>query len=304
MITRIKNKPFIPVLTLAVTAMFVASCKKETSQTLSNSQTASSTIAVAASESSSGVAADTIYILQPCPHGYSRDSISAADLPSAVTSYLSANYPGYTFSKAFAVRNSSGQTAAYVAVIFFNDKPVALLFDSNGTFVRVLEQRDKGDIDGKGWHDGGHFCDRDGLQKDTVALSALPSSILAYMTANYSSDTLIKAFQSRHDSSYVVISKDNGLFATVFDAAGNFVKRVAVPAPPGNAVSIVQSALPASTLSYLATTYPNYVFEKAFAVYNSTNALQGYAVVINANNTRYAILLDASGNFVAVKPIW
>ena len=180
----------------------------------------------------------------------------------------------------------------------------AFLFDSNGNFVRVLEQRDKGDIDGKGWHDGGRFCDRNGLQKDTVALSALPTSILSYLAANYSTDTLVKAFQNRHDSSFVVISKNNGLFATVFDSSGNFVKRVTLPAPPGIAVGITQSALPANVLSYLSTTYPDYVFEKAFAVYNNSNVLQGYAVVLNANNTKYAVLFDSSGNFVSVKTIW
>ncbi|TMI94972.1 MAG: hypothetical protein E6H06_07965 [Bacteroidetes bacterium] len=304
MITRIKNTVSFPLLTLAVAAILLASCKKETSQSSLTSQTSSSTIAVAASESGPTSADDSVYVIQPCPHGYSRDSISAADLPSTVITYLSTDYPGFTFSKAFAVKNSSGQTAAYVAIIYFNDKPVAILFDSNGNFVRVLEQRDKGDIDGKGWHDGGRFCDRNGLQKDTVALSALPTSILSYIAANYSTDTLVKAFQNRHDSSFVVISKNNGLFATVFDSSGNFVKRVTLPAPPGIAVGITESALPANVLSYLSTTYPDYVFEKAFAVYNNSNVLQGYAVVINANNTKYAVLFDASGNFVSVKTIW
>ena len=304
MITRIKNTVSFPLLTLAVAVILLASCKKETSQSSLTSQTSSSTIAVAASESGSTSADDSVYVIQPCPHGYSRDSISAADLPSTVITYLSTDYPGFTFSKAFAVKNSSGQTAAYVAIIYFNDKPVAILFDSNGNFVRVLEQRDKGDIDGKGWHDGGRFCDRNGLQKDTVALSALPVSILIYIAANYSTDTLVKAFQNRHDSSFVVISKNNGLFATVFDSSGNFVKRVTLPAPPGMAVGITQSALPANVLSYLSTTYPDYVFEKAFAVYNNSNVLQGYAVVINANNTKYAVLFDSSGNFVSVKTIW
>src|SRR6266478_4253371 len=172
MITRIKNTAFIS-FTLAVATIFFVSCQKESAQS-SSSQTSSSTIAVAASETSSASPADTVYIIQPCPHGYSRDSISEAELPSAAASYLPANYAGYTFTKAFAIRNSSGQTAAYVAVIYYNDKPVALLFDGNGNFVRVLEQREKGDIDGKGWHDGGRFCDRNGLEKDTLALSALP----------------------------------------------------------------------------------------------------------------------------------
>jgi hypothetical protein len=68
-------------------------------------------------------------------------------------------------------------------------------------------------------------------------------------------------------------------------------------------VSISQSAVPAIVQTYLNTTYPNYVFEKAFAAYVS-NSLQGYMVLINANNTKYAVKFDASGNFVSVKTVW
>ncbi len=81
------------------------------------------------------------------------------------------------------------------------------------------------------------------------------------------------------------------------------MKRVSLPAPPGVCISVAQTALPANALSYLTTTYPDYVFEKAFAAY-SNNALQGYVVVINENNTKYAVRFDASGNFVSAKTIW
>jgi len=305
MITRIKNTAFIPLITLAVITIFF-SCQKENSQSSSSSQNSTSTIAVAASaaQSNSAAAADSVYIIQSCPHGYSRDSITESQLPSAATAYLSANYSGYTFNKAFAIVNNAGQTAAYVSIIYYNDKPVAILFDSSGNFIKVLEQREKGDIDGRGWHDGGRFCDRDGLHRDTIALGSLSSSILTYLAANYSTDTLLKAFTDRHDSSIVVISKNNGLFATVFDNAGNFVSHVSLPIPPGFAVNIAESALPNNIASYLTTTYPNYVFEKGFAAYNSGNILQGYLIIINASNTKYAVRFDASGNFVSAKTIW
>jgi hypothetical protein len=302
MITRIGSTACTYLFPLAVISA-LASCTKENSGASSTSQTTSSTIAVAVSENSSA-AGDSIYIMQPCPRGYSRDSITETQLPSAATTYLSSNYSGYTFSKAFSVVNSSGQTAGYVAIIYYNDKPVAVLFDGNGDFVKVLEQRDRGDVDGKGWHDGGRFCDRDGLQRDTVSLSSLPVSILTYMATNYSIDTLLKAFEDRHDSGFVVISKNNSLFATVFDANGTFVKRVAVPISAGTCMSISETVLPASIVNYLTETYPDYVFEKAFAAYNSSNVVQGYVVIINANNTRYAVRFDGSGNFVTAKAIW
>jgi hypothetical protein len=301
MITRVKS--VMVLYLLALTTIGFIACNKEISSSTETSTSA--VIAVAASETaaSTGTSADSVYIIQFCARGSQRISIAEADLPAAATTYVTTNYAGYTFNKAFAINNSSGATTAYVAIIYYNDKPVAVLFDSSGDFIRVLEQREKGDMDGHGWHEGGRFCDRDGLQKDTVAISALPSSILTYISANYPQDTLVKAFKNNHDSSYVVISKNNGLFATVFDSNGNFIKRVTLPVPVGSCLSIAQSALPANVLSYLDTTYPNYAFDKAFAVYKNS-VLQGYVVILNANNTKYGVRFDASGNFVSAKTIW
>ena len=302
MITRIKNTAFVPLITLAVITIFF-SCQKENSQSSSSSESSSSTIAVAASatELNSAGAADSVYIIQPCPHGYSRDSITESQLPSAATAYLSANYSGYTFNKAFAIVNNSGQTAAYVSIIYDNDKPVAILFDSSGNFVKILEQREKGDLDGRGWHDGGRFCDRDGLHRDTIALSTLPSAITSYFATNYPSDTLIKAFQSR-DSNIVVLSKNNGVYATVFTSDGTFVKRDQLPTEQGTIQSIDLAALPSIAANYLSLTYPNYVFEKAFS-FSLNGPVKGYVVVIDANNTKYAVEFDGSGNFLRAKTI-
>ena len=306
MLTTIKNPRSLFITALFSALLFLASCQKDLSSSAASNEVASGTIAVASSQieaTSIGGTTDSVFIVQPCARGHNRKAIAQADLPAAVSSYLSANYDGYTFNKAFAVVNSSGATTAYVAVIFFNDKPVGLLFDSTGNFVKVLEQRERGDIDGKGWHDGGRFGDRNGLLKDSIALNVLPTSVLSYMSANYVQDTLVKAFKNKHDSSIVVLSKNNGVFATIFDANGNFKKRIALPVPPGICISISQSDLPAKALEYLSTTYPNYVFEKAFAAYKN-NVLLGYVVVINANNTKYGVRFDASGNFVAVKTLW
>ncbi len=305
MITRLKSVSAIYLLIPVI--MGLNACQKENSlSTTLSGTTTSPVIAVAASAgrtSTTATTSDSVYVIQPCPARGQRVSISESNLPAATTSYLTNNYTGYTFNRAFAITNNAGITTAYVVIFYFNDKPVAVLFDSSGNFIKVLEQREKGDIDGPGWHDGGRFCDRDGLQRDTIAITALPPAITTYMNSNYPQDTLVKVFRNNHDSSIVVISRNNGLFATVFNSNGNFVKRVTLPAPPGNCIGIAQSALPAGALSYLDTTYSNYVFDKAFAVYRN-NVLQGYVVIINANNTKYAVRFDASGNFVSAKTIW
>lgn len=287
------------IVTLAFT-----SCKKENSaSTTSVSGTdASSTIAVAATSSTiASPSADSVYIVQPCERGEKRDSILEANLPSGVTTYLAANYAGYTFHEAFAIKSSTGSTTGYVVIVYYNEKPVGLEFDSSGNFVRVLEQREKGDLQGNGWHHGGRFENRGGIGKDTISLSNIPSAILSYMSANYAADTLVKAFTNR-DSSYVIFSVNNGVYATTFDAAGNFIKRIGLLSKKGKGMGIAESSLPASVITYLNDTYPNYVFEKAFVVVG-TNDKQ-YIVIIDANNTKYAIGFDASGNFIAVKTIY
>lgn len=284
------------VLPLAILTV-LASCSKEDSISTDDSISAASTIAVEASARGGG---DSVYIL--CGTG-TRTSLSESQLPATATAYLAANYAGYSFKKAFSKSDINGSVAGYVVVIFYNDKPVGIQFDASGNFVRVLEQRERRDMHNNGFHDGGRFRHRDGRCRDTIAINLLPVSILTYMTTNYPTDTLIKAFVNAHDTTYVVLSQNNGLFATVFSSNGTFIRRVSLPVPGGHCVPIAQSALPATIQTYLSTTYPNYVFEKAFAGYRN-GTLQGYVVIINANNTKYALKFDAAGNFVAVRVIW
>jgi hypothetical protein len=288
----------------ALSAMIiVVSCNKnDLSSSGVSLVSPSNTIAVAASSTTSTAGnIDSVYLVQPCQRHEHRDSITQSALPSSIDTYISSNYSGYSFGKAFVLKNNSSTITGYVVVVYYNNNPVGLQFDSNGNFVKVLEQREKGDLDGPGWHHGGRFEHRDGMHKDTIALSALPSAIISYFASNYSSDTLVKAFQGR-DSSIVVLSKNNGLYATVFTSAGGFVKREQLPTEHGAIQSIDLAALPSIAANYLSLTYPNYVFEKAFS-FSMNGTIRGYVVVIDANNTRYAAEFDATGNFVRAKTI-
>jgi hypothetical protein len=165
-----------------------------------------------------------------------------------------------------------------------------------------LEQREKGDLEGKGRPHGGRFPDRDGLQGDTLAFAALPAAIQSYLSVTYAGDTLGKAFIN-FDSSYVVLSKNNGVFANLFTSAGDFIKRIQLPYRPGTCQAIEQAALPAAIPSYLNTTYPDYVVKRAFVV-TANGANPAYIVFIDANNTKYAIEFDAAGNYVLTKTIY
>lgn len=299
---KMTNKNLLPALMAltAATGVFTA-CEK--SEVAASETTTTGTIAVAASLSASAAAVptDSVYVVQDCGPRGRRDSVAAADLPAAATAYLAASYAGYTFHQAYVVKNSTGATTGYVAIVYYNDKPVALAFDSAGNFVQVLEQREKGDLKGGGHHRGGRFEHRDGGQRDTVALAALPAAVTSYFAANYPADTLVKAFRNR-DSSTTVLSVNNGAYATVFNAAGSFVQRKAMHTRTGKGQPVELSALPSVAANYLAQTYPNYVFKKAFSLtHNGT--LRGFVVVIDANNTQYAVEFNATGQFVSARPI-
>jgi hypothetical protein len=298
---RIKWKQ--PLYFLLFAMITFVSCQKDTTAVTEATET-SDVIAVAGISGSILTTAkvgatdpsDSIYVIHECARGSHRDSIAAASLPATITSYLATNYAGYTFQKAYTVEDRNNVITGYVVVIVFNGNPVGLEFNAAGSFLRVLEQREGKDRQGKGWHNGGRFDDRDGKRRDTVALTALPAAVTSYFAANYALDTLVAAFRNR-DSSLLVLSKNNGVFATVFTAAGSFISHIQLPAKGSRAVSVEQAALPSKVLSYLTTTYPAYVFKKAFAV-NANNILQGYVVVIDASAIKYAVQFDASGNFV------
>jgi hypothetical protein len=296
---------------LLTSALFfsVLSCSKEMSASgnAGNSGTAttatSPTIAVASDSSGT----DSVYILQQCGRGYFRDSIASSSLPDSILNYLTNNYSGYQFKKAFEIKDSAGDIGGYVVIIGFNGKPVGLLFDANGNFQTVLEQREHGDIGGSGWHHGGRFDGRDGKHRDTLALSSLPSGIVSYLSTNYPSDTLLRAFRNR-DSSILVITKDDGLFANLFNSAGVFVKRVELGPQetkftPLQIQNIMQDSLPSADQAYLEKTYPNYVFETALTV-SVNNQILRYGVLLDANNTKYVIWFDAAGNVIATVIVW
>lgn len=292
----------------AITAglLLFSSCKKSDLNTTSTptadsvASLTSSTIAIAGTDvpvSLSTAVTDSVYLLQPCASGGKRDSISEANLSTAIETYIQANYAGATFSKAFILYDSAQQIAGYAVVIYYNHKPVELQFDSAGGFVKVLEQREKGDLNGSGRHGGGRFGDVDGKGRDSIPLADLPMDVTSYFISNYTSDTLIKAFRNR-DSSLVVISTNDGVFATVFSATGTFIIRHELDHVKGHSYSIAFAALPANVSAYLTTSYPNYVFKKAFII-KQNDVVVGYVVIIDANNTKYAVEFDSEGNFTA-----
>lgn len=292
-------------LALLVTGATLTSCTKENSDQEEAFNADASTIAVAASETGgiSGTQEDSVYVMHECKEDDSRKTVTEASLPATISTYLSTNYNGFTFHKALGIyeKGDDNSLKGYIVIIYFNQKPVALRFNADGNFKKVLEQREKKDVRGKGWHLGGRFQHRNGMMQDTIAISALPASVLTFFKVTYGGDTITRAYKV-HQNGYLLISVNNGVYATAFQATGAFFKRVKLHAREGKATAVEAAALPASITAYLTATYPGYVFNRAFSIaLNGT--LKGYVVVIDANNTRYGIAFDAQGNFEAAKVI-
>lgn len=288
-------------LVLSVALMSLGSCKKDTislDNELEFARLEAITISSTSAITGSGNSSDSLYAMEACKKGNKKTAVELSTLSATITTYLSANYSGFTFQKAYKIANqTTSAIESFVVVIQFNAKPVVIKFDAAGAFVKVLELREGRNMKGRGgWHVGGIFDNRDGKQRDTIAVSAIPVLIKTYIATTYPADTIVHAFVNK-DQSIVVISKNVNYFATAFSSANIFIKRTELPASPAKGRSIEASSLPAVSTTYLTTTYPNYVFKKAFEL-KTNNAIKGYLVLIDANLTKYAIHFDANGQFV------
>ena len=267
----------------------------------SSASSTSTSTAIAVAVDSAGT--DSVYIMQDCGHGNYRDSIAAGGLPAITTAYLDSSYSGYSLVKAYEIKDSQGTVKGYVVVIRYNGIPVGILFNADGSFDKVLEQREQDDMRGHGgYHSGGRYGNRDGHQRDTVALTSLPSAITSYFSSNYPADSLEKAYRNI-DSSYLVISKDSVFYSTLFSSGGTFISRTEIHWHQSSFASVKAEALPAAATNYLTNTYPNFVFDKGYAFYMN-GAVSGYLVFIDASNSKYAVEFDATGAFIGAITIF
>ena len=245
---------------------------------------------------------DSIYLTHCYPHNGKKDSVAFSALPAAIGTYLTTNYSGYTFVKAFSISDSTKTVINYIAVIKYNGNFVGLKFTTTGVFVAVLEQEAGEDLGGgQDCHDGGPFDNRGGFHADTIALSAIPTAVKTYFATTYPTDTLTVA-SIAPDGNYVLISKNTLLYATVITPAGVLVSHTQLEAHGGIHTAVIAANLSAAITTYLTTTYPGYVFDKAYSE-TVKSVLQGYDVFITSNNTKYVVEFNASGTFVSAKAI-
>jgi len=64
-------------------------------------------------------------------------AVTAANLPAAITTYLTTTYPGYVFDQAFS-HSVSGVIKGYDVEITSNSTKYVVVFDATGTFVKAF----------------------------------------------------------------------------------------------------------------------------------------------------------------------
>ena len=286
-----------------------SSCKKELSsppptdsiEITSNAISASTPIAVELN-GFANTETDSVYIMYTSDGELFRDEIPVNELPAIVHQYQTENYQENNQINAYAISDKDGNLKSYVSIIRFNERPVALEFGFTGTFIKVLEQREWADLNNDGWHVGGLFEDRDGNNRDFVNPNNLPDEIKNYMTNNYPNDEIVRAFQTKEEA-IIVISKNNGGFANVFNKNLELQKHMSICEVNCQLEDVEKSTISSKILTTLSKTFPNYIFNYADMM-NVNGVSMSNLIFINANNTRYAVTFDTNGNLLSNKVVF
>jgi hypothetical protein len=287
----------------------LSSCKKELSsvsptptvETTTTSISASTPISVALN-GFANTQSDSVYVMYTSDGELFRDEIPAITLPAAVQQYQTENYQQNDQLSAYTISDKDGNLKSYVSIIRYNERPVALEYNFVGTFKKVLEQREWADLDNDGWHIGGLFEDRDGNNRDVVNLNLLPDEIKNYMTNNYPDDIIVRAFQTKEEA-IIVISKNNGGFANVFNKNLELQKHLSICDVNCQLEDIEKSTVSLKVLTTLSNTFPNYIFNYGDMM-NVNGVSMGNLILLNANNTRYLVAFDANGNLLSNKVVF
>ncbi|MDH4461170.1 MAG: hypothetical protein ACOVOW_07140 [Spirosomataceae bacterium] len=215
--------------------------------------------------------------------------VTQANLLSAISTYLTTNYAGYTFVNAYS-ETVSGVIKAYDVNITLNSVPYHLVFSSTGTFTSV--------------NSFGKKANKTSQTITAVAQADLLPVITTYLTTNYAGYTFVNAYSKTKDSTltgYTVnITYNSVSYHVTFDAAGAFVSvgtRKTKTAKTN--VPVAQADLLATISTYLTANYAGYTFVNAYSEATS-GVITNYDVNITLNAVTYHVVFDAAGTFVSV----
>ena len=127
------------------------------------------------------------------------EQIAVADLPSAITSYISTNYAGAEIKTA-----AKDSTRGYLVMIVVSDQSKTLLFNTDGTFNKEVSKPLRGKF-------------------TAVAVADLPAAITTYITTTYAGSTIKDAAKNAEGQFVVVVKTSDGKpVALLFEADGTF----------------------------------------------------------------------------------
>ncbi len=133
--------------------------------------------------------------------------VATEDLPAMVTTYIDSAYAGSEIK--YAAKDQSGKIV--VAVTLADGSVKGLLFDADGTFKAELKQH----------------VPKAKLTK--IEVSALPSNVTTYITANYTGAEIKLAGTNDAGEYYVAILVDKKVKILLFNAGGSFNKELEKP---------------------------------------------------------------------------
>lgn len=216
-------------------------------------------------------------------------AVTQANLLSAISTYLTTNYAGYTFVNAYS-EAVSGVINAYDVNITLNSVPYHVVFSATGVFVSV--------------NSAGKGHGKMNQSMATVAQADLLAAIKTYLNTTYAGYTFINAYSETSNSvltGYDVNITYNAVnYHVTFDATGAFVSvgtRKAKTATTN--VPVAQADLLAAISTYLTTNYAGYTFVNAYSE-AVTGVIANYDVNITSNAVTYHVVFDAKGVFVSV----
>jgi hypothetical protein len=196
---------------MAVYAIVMVSCQKETADQNVDLTNAASTELSSTSGVSSTDASNSLELRGK--HKPGRDSscirIPVDRLAQAIKDYVATNYSGSTIEFAFTDKSGNFFTAIKLADGTFK----LLQFDSAGTFLKELDRKVPGPKNPR-------------KHLTRVDVNTLPTAIITYVDTNYTGANILRA-GTTPGGEYIVVIDVNGTHkALLFDANGNFIKEL------------------------------------------------------------------------------
>jgi len=200
-------------LVFALVGLFLVSCNRESIEATDTTED----LAVVVQLSAARAAATTDTVTKQKCKGKLTE-IKAADLPAAITSYITANYAGAEIQ--FAGKDTAGQIV--VGLKLSDGTHKGLLFNADGTFSKVLEK----------------YGNKAKLT--SVDAASLPASVTSYISSKYATYSIVKAGKNDAGEYFVAIALTTGTDAEKaasrkviqFNADGTFKQETTPPAHP------------------------------------------------------------------------